>query len=108
MIRFVRAMRFVSLFGALSFAPMGLGFNFCHDSHGLGRGLHSFAASRLPPVARTNLLTHSAYSIVAVIFALFSSMAETEQYFSFESFTASSIAFLDTFPFTTYFNLISV
>ena len=33
----------------------------------------------------------SAYSMVKVIFAVFSSIAETEQYFSFESRTASSM-----------------
>jgi hypothetical protein len=38
------------------------------------------------------------YSIVDVISAVFSSIAETEQYFSWERRTASSIAFLDTFP----------
>ena len=40
----------------------------------------------------------SKYSISAVIFAVFSSMAETEQYFSFERRTASSTALRDTLP----------
>ena len=40
------------------------------------------------------------YSIANVMAAVFSSMAETEQYLSFESFTASSIAFLVTLPRT--------
>ena len=40
----------------------------------------------------------SAYSISAVILAVFSSMAETEQYFSFDRRTASSMAFRATLP----------
>ena len=40
----------------------------------------------------------SAYSITVVIFAVLSSMAETEQYFSFERWTASSTALRDTLP----------
>ena len=43
---------------------------------------------------------HGAGSMVWVIFAVFSSMADTEQYFSFESFTASRMAFCDTGPRT--------
>jgi hypothetical protein len=38
------------------------------------------------------------YSITNVTFAVFCSMAETEQYFSLESRTASSMAFFDTAP----------
>ena len=37
-------------------------------------------------------------TISNVIFAVFSSMAETEQYFSFESRTASSTALRETLP----------
>jgi|HubBroStandDraft_6_1064221.scaffolds.fasta_scaffold00018_47 hypothetical protein len=40
----------------------------------------------------------SRYSIAVVIFAVFSSMAETEQYFSLERRTASSTALRDTLP----------
>jgi hypothetical protein len=40
------------------------------------------------------------YSIANVIAAVFSSMADTEQYFSFERRTASSIAFFVTLPRT--------
>ncbi len=42
----------------------------------------------------------SAYSMVKVIFAVFSSIAETEQYFSFESRTASSMLLWFTVPAT--------
>ena len=38
------------------------------------------------------------YSISVVIAAVFCSICDTEQYFSFESFTASSIAFFETGP----------
>ena len=51
---------------------------------------------------------HSIYSIVAVIFAVFSSIAETEQYFCLESLTASSIAFCDILPLTRYVSLMWV
>ena len=74
-------------------------------SHGSRRGLHSFAASRL---VSSGYKRYYAYSIVTVIFAVFSSIADTEQYFSFESLTASSIDFFETLPFTTYLSLISV
>ena len=45
-------------------------------------------------------LHSSKYSIAIVIFAVFCSMAETEQYLSFESRTASSTALCDTLPAT--------
>src|SRR5256885_937454 len=48
------------------------------------------------------------YSICTSIFAVFSSMAETEQYFSWERRTASSIALGETLPPTRYLSLISV
>ena len=41
---------------------------------------------------------YSAYSIARLIFAVFCSMAETEQYFSSDSRTASSTALWDTLP----------
>jgi len=50
----------------------------------------------------------SVYSISNLIFAVFSSIAETEQYFSFERRTASSMALWETLPPTRYFNFISV
>src|SRR5579864_4214988 len=43
---------------------------------------------------------YSTISILNEIFAVFSSMAETEQYFSLESFTASSTALRETLPVT--------
>lgn len=42
----------------------------------------------------------SAYSITEVICAVFCTICDTEQYFDSESRTASSIAFLGTFPLT--------
>ena len=104
MIEFVRAM--LLLFGAFSFAPAGLGSIFFTTPTPYGVGC---ILSPLCGCCEDAFATYySAYSIVALIFALFSSMAETEQYFSFESLTASSIAFFETLPLTTYFNLISV
>ena len=50
----------------------------------------------------------SRYSMAVVIFAVFSSSAETEQYFSFDKRTASSTALGETFPPTRYVSLISV
>ena len=42
--------------------------------------------------------TFQEYSMTVVMVAVFFSMAETEQYFSSESRTASSTAFFDTWP----------
>ena len=50
----------------------------------------------------------SSSSISEVIFEVFSSMAETEQYFSFDSRTASSTDLRATLPPTTYVSLIDV
>ena len=107
MIGFVRAMRFV-FFRSRFFRPYGAGFNLLARFPRLAPWAAFFRRFAAGAITGTDLFLYSAYSIAAVIFALFSSMAETEQYFSFDSFTASSIAFFETLPLTTYFNLISV
>src|ERR1019366_6270055 len=56
-------------------------------------------------------LTEGAYSLYSIsnsILADFSSMADTEQYFSFDRRTPSSMALCDTLTLTRYTNLISV
>jgi len=89
-----------------SFAPPGLASTlFAFTLYGVGcvlsplRGLAKDTSRRI---------IHSIYSIVAVIFAVFSSIADTEQYFSLESLTASSIAFCDILPLTRYVSLMWV
>ena len=47
-------------------------------------------------------------SITAVIFAVLPSICDTEQYFSFDSRTASYTALRDTFPPTRYLSLMAV
>src|SRR5208283_2394449 len=51
---------------------------------------------------------YSLYSISNSILAVFSSMADTEQYFSFDRRTASSIDLCETLPRTRYTSLIWV
>lgn len=69
-------------------------------SAGLGVGHDSLVGHAAPKTSRGLPRAQSAYSISLVIFAVFCSMAETEQYFSFERRTASSTAFFATLPLT--------
>lgn len=68
--------------------------------HGIRHGLHSIAATRLSSglAHPEDCMGYPPCSIATVIFAVFASMAETEQYFSFDNWTASSMALVDTLP----------
>src|SRR5580704_9398434 len=88
-----------------------------HSPHKRRRDDEEISAQRVLPWRFSRLgfrrggcgLAHqSSYTISKVILALFSSMAETEQYFSLESRTASSTAFCETLPPTRSINLIAV
>jgi len=67
----------------------------CVYSTTLGCGMERRLPDRAPGVRKFH-----AYSIAVVIRAVFLSMAETEQYFSSESRTASSMALCSTGPLT--------
>ena len=67
------------------------------NQHG-PRGSFQHVEATIRKSQRMRLRFHAACSIVYVIFAVFSSMAETEQYFSFDNRTASSMLFFDTWP----------
>ena len=75
----------------------GLGEN--HDLRLRWFSIDLFHVNLTPLFKGSAVLSYS-YSISNVILAVFSNIADTEQYLSFERFTASSIDFLATFPRT--------
>jgi hypothetical protein len=68
------------------------------DENSRGHALHYLKVRLSDKNFETTADYASRYSMWAVIFAVFSSMADTEQYFSFESRTASSTDLWDTLP----------